>query len=283
MFPARSQTRAALLALVTSGLVGVAACARGEKTEATPAAAASKTAEALWSEAQGYDLFMGQTEDGEARVFQSPDYGSLLVVPGTGSEVWVLQLAKKEAAAVARDAVTVLPDGARLMAGASRRPLGATRVVEADVHFKTGAVEVRLAPEPPLLGAITLESLLAKKKDYAQAARSYKPNNAALAIIKNYKQPLEVVVFFGTWCSYCKKYLPALVKTLEAAGNPGVRTSFYGVDEDLAVPEKEILTYAVTKTPTIIIRSGDRELGRIAEEPKETVEEDLALILMGGR
>ena len=97
------------------------------------------------------------------------------------------------------------------------------------------------------------------------------------------QQPVQIDVFFGTWCSYCKHFLPGFMKTIEAAANKSITVRYIGVSEDMSEPEAALTAAAVTRTPTFVISSGGQEIGRIVEKPKETIEEDLALLLMGGR
>ncbi|MDZ4805072.1 MAG: thioredoxin family protein, partial [Candidatus Eisenbacteria bacterium] len=136
---------------------------------------------------------------------------------------------------------------------------------------------------PPLIGEISKADLLVKKKDYLVLARAYKPKNAAVSLIKNIRQPIEITVFFGTWCSSCKHYLPGFMKTIEMAANPSITVRYIGISEDMSEPEALLTANVVTKTPTFIARSAGQELGRIVEKPKGSIEEDLALLLLGAR
>jgi len=196
---------------------------------------------------------------------------------------WLLTLKTKDVASVARTDVTAMVDGGMLSASAEMKPAGTAEQKGAELSFTAGGTAVRLAPEPPLIGEIALADLLKKKKEYANAAAQFKPNGAAVSLLKSVDRPVEIVVFFGTWCHFCKHYLPHLIKTLEVAGNPNLHARFIGIDEDLTQPEQLIAEYTVSKTPTMIVRINDMEIGRITEEPKKSVEEDLAILILGGR
>ncbi|HEX7878669.1 MAG TPA: thioredoxin family protein, partial [Candidatus Eisenbacteria bacterium] len=152
-----------------------------------------------------------------------------------------------------------------------------------DITFSAAGGAWKLAPEAPLVGEISQPNLLLRKKDYQAAARAYKPKNAAISLIKSVRQPIQITVFFGTWCSYCKHYLPGFMKTIDAAANPAITVTYIGISEDMSEPEAELTKNAVTKTPTFIVSSGGQEIGRIVEKPKDTIEEDLALLLLGGK
>ncbi len=277
--------RSLAAALIVSVSLMTAACAQGDKAAPVPKKdkAAAQPAAKIWEDAPGYDVFLGTVEDEDARVLQSPDFQKLLILPGKGDAVWLLTLKTKEASAFARTDVTVNPDGGFVSPSAVMKPVGAVTQKGAELSFSAGGSSVRLAPEPPLIGEIKLADLLKKKKDYAAAASQYRPNGAAISLLKSVQRPVEVVVFFGTWCHFCKKHLPRLVKSVEVAANPNITVRFVGINEDLTEPEALISKYAVSKTPTMIAWAGGGEIGRIVEEPTKSVEEDLALLLLGGR
>ncbi len=88
------------------------------------------------------------------------------------------------------------------------------------------------------------------------------------------------MVFFGTWCGFCKRWLPRFLATLDAAANPDIQVRFIGVSETGGEPKADIKQYRVTETPTFIVRQDGREIGRIEAEPTSaSIEEDLAAIL----
>jgi thiol-disulfide isomerase/thioredoxin len=240
-------------------------------------------ADQVWAEAPSYDLYAGKSEDAAARFFQSPDFQSLLVLPGSGEQAFVIALKAKKVSVVGRNTVTAMPDGAVLTSEAqsTMKPAGAATQNGADLSFKAGAAEYRLTPEPAMIGPTTREAILKKKGDYAAQVQLYKPKSAAVSLIKSVTQSVEIKVFFGTWCSYCKIHLPRFIKTLDTAGNGRIHVEYFGLDEGMSEPEAEITKYAVSKTPTFVVLVNGKEAGRIVEEPKASMEEDLALILMG--
>ncbi len=219
-------------------------------------------------------MVVGGQPDELVRVFQSPDYQTLLALPSQGGLAWLFNLKTKTTATLPRAAVSTTAEGATLEP--ARATPGAPFTQQgAEIVFKIAAAEARLAPEPPLVGLLPLETLLAKK-EYALAARQYTPNGAALSLLRTAQRPVEVVVFFGTWCSYCKKWLPRLIRTIQDVNNPNITVRYYGIDEDYSQPEAEINKYAIRKTPTFVVLSGGVELGASPEEPTKSVEQDLA-------
>jgi thiol-disulfide isomerase/thioredoxin len=263
-----------------SGTVPARSAGQGAATAGSPAGAHVAP---LWAEATGYELYVGPDKDAHARVFRSPDYQKLLVLPGSGETAFILALKEKELSAVPRRGLTVTDAGVRLTSGVAPRPTGGLVQQGSDVLFKSGKVDMKLAPEPELIGEITLADLLKKKPEYAEAAAAYRPGAAALGLIRNVQRPVEIVVFFGTWCSYCKEQVPRFIKTIQAAANPRIKARFVGIDEELTRPGELLEEYNISRTPTFTVRVGGEEIGRISEQPEKTMEDDLALILLGRR
>lgn len=251
----------------------------GTGTKITPVPPVDRAVE--WKEATGYDLAVGGQDDPLVRVFQSPDFQQLLVFPSTGELAWLFNLKAKTTASVPRAAVSAGAEGATF-AAAGATPVGTFTPQGPDMLFKVAGKDAKVGPEPPIIGQISLETLLAKKKEYVLAAKAYTPNGAALSLLKTAQRPVEIVVFFGTWCSFCKHWLPRLIRTLQDANNPNLKVTFYGMDEDFSQPEAELNKYGIRKTPTVVVMSGGNELGRITEEPTKSMEQDLALILFSG-
>jgi thiol-disulfide isomerase/thioredoxin len=138
---------------------------------------------------------------------------------------------------------------------------------------------IALAPLPPVVGKVALDRILEVKPGYRVDASAYKPDPAKVAALKSVSTPTEIRVFFGTWCLSCKRLLPGMIKSLEAAANPKIEVAYYGVSEDLAEPAKELAASSVSKTPTILVLQNGREVGRIEEKAETTIEGDLAAIL----
>jgi thiol-disulfide isomerase/thioredoxin len=242
------------------------------------AAAGAFSIPSEWQEARGFEATPVGSEE-PFLVYQSRDFQSLLVVPLVGEEAWVLDLAGKRVAGIPRRRLSITGEGA-VVSSATATSRGTFTKTGADILFQAGDLDIRVGPFAPLTGEVPLETLLAKKKEYASAAADYVPDPGALARISGENRPLEIKAFFGTWCSSCRKYLPALIRSVEMAANPKVTVRYISVDENLSTPKDEIDRYKVHTTPTfIVLGDGGRELGRLEGIPQTTVEKDLAAIL----
>jgi hypothetical protein len=249
-----------------------------EAAEATGTTAAAKAGTG-WDEAAGLQVMKGDSLDPDARVFDSPDYQQQMLIPGGGGLAYVLALKTQTVRALSVKAVSWTSDDKPSPDLAAVADAGRFVSDGGTISFSTDAAEWRIQPEPPLLGAVTLQELRAAKPDYVHSATRYKPDPAAIAALKGVATDTRIVVFFGTWCTYCKHWLPHFLKTFEAAANPHLTAEFFGVSEDQLEPKDALRQYAVSSTPTFVVLQGTKEIGRIVENPEVSIEADLAHIL----
>lgn len=107
----------------------------------------------------------------------------------------------------------------------------------------------------------------------------YSPKADPVEFLHNYPNPLEVKVLFGDWCSDSKKQIPALIKVLEMAGNPQIHVSYMNLARKKEDRGPQLGSEQIAAVPTIIVSNQSGEMGRIVEEPKVSIEEDLSQIL----
>lgn len=95
-----------------------------------------------------------------------------------------------------------------------------------------------------------------------------------------------IVVFLGTWCGDSRREVPRLMKLLDVCKFPESALKLVMVDyRDGAYkqsPQREERGKNVFRVPTFIAYSGNKELGRIIEFPKESLEKDLLKIVNKG-
>jgi thiol-disulfide isomerase/thioredoxin len=255
---------------------GPAQAGVGAVTPGAPVAAV--TAADGWEESLGLEAVLGDSVDALARIFDSPDYQRQLLVPGSGDQAYLLGLKDQEVMVLPRAAVAWTPEDQAVPDAARGKSAGKLAKLAGEVTFDAGGGSWTVRPAPPLVGPITLEALRKAKPDYVRLAEKYTPDAGAVKSIASAREA-RIVVFFGSWCLLCKKEVPRLLKTIEAARNPSLGLEFYGVTEDHLEPKDPITKYSISTTPTFIVVRGGKELGRLTEKPDVSVEKDLALIL----
>jgi hypothetical protein len=120
------------------------------------------------------------------------------------------------------------------------------------------------------------------KEVYEPEYERYKPNADAIKYIKAQKGKFQIKMVMGFWCDDSKKYVPQLIKTLDEAKwetDDNDQLKIYGVDKNKEAGFEGFKDLNIVKVPTIIVYWKDREIGRIEELPKLTIEEDLVKIM----
>jgi len=135
--------------------------------------------------------------------------------------------------------------------------------------------------EKMLVGKITEEELNKEFPIFWVNAEQYTPDEAAVARIKALTDKMDLVLFLGTWCPDSHKEAPKLIKIYNLAGNPNLSLTIYGVDRTKKDLEGIAEKYAIVRVPTTVVLRDGRELGRIVEYPKKSVEHDLLDIVEG--
>ena len=94
-----------------------------------------------------------------------------------------------------------------------------------------------------------------------------------------------IVVFMGTWCGDSRREVPRFIKLLDHCGVPESALKLVMVDyRDGAYkqsPQHEERGKNIFRVPTFLVYAVNKELGRIIEFPKESLEKDLLNILDG--
>ncbi len=119
------------------------------------------------------------------------------------------------------------------------------------------------------------------KKDY----ESYKPKSLSWNSIRDNRKHLSFIVIGGSWCDDTHLWLPKFLKTIEGAGVRQKNIRIYGVDRDKKFPGSTRnktapeTDYKVDRVPVFIVLYKDKEIGRITESVRNSVEDDILQIL----
>ena len=107
---------------------------------------------------------------------------------------------------------------------------------------------------------------------------TYPPYENMLNYIKSNREKFNVVALIGTWDEQSRILFPQLYKVMVLAGSPETQMLIFGADQklDTGAPTE----YKLRKVPTFIILKEGKELGRITGSVEESVEADIAKILL---
>ena len=107
----------------------------------------------------------------------------------------------------------------------------------------------------------------------------YQPDNASVRVISDHVSSLHILVFAGTWCGDTHTLLPEFYKVMDAAGVGDAQITLHLVHRDKKTQDGSSDNYSIANVPTFIIIKGDKELGRVVESVKTSIEVEIADIL----
>ena len=129
-------------------------------------------------------------------------------------------------------------------------------------------------------GPITFDDLNGELSfTWMMHANEYKPYDKVIEYLQKYLKDYSFVVFLGTWCDDSHILIPRFERVLQLANYPLSKVVLYGTDRAKKTKGGEEQKYGITLVPTIIVMKNDKEVGRITENVKKTIEDDLAAII----
>jgi len=228
-------------------------------------------------------LVVDGKEDKGAEIYLNEKIPAYLILPGASTALSPILLTPRaqtvETVSLAK--VVRQKDGtADLLADATLTPQGGFKVDGDKVTFTVEGKQVVLAPNPPLLGLKTNADLKAHHPEYARKAQAYTPDPAALQALRKTARPVNVRVFFGSWCPFCREHVPLLLKVedeLRASKSSKIHFEYYGMPHDFN--DLEVKRLNIKTVPTAIITVDGREIGRMQAADWDVPEASLAKIL----
>jgi thiol-disulfide isomerase/thioredoxin len=138
-------------------------------------------------------------------------------------------------------------------------------------------------PETPMALGVVQRNVLSgpQFREFAVTYDTVQPADEFVQMIKQVKNDVEVLVFFGTWCGDSKREVPRFLKVADGAGIGNEKITLYGLDRTKKSPDGLTAQYGIERVPTFVFLKGGKEIGRITEYPKQSIEADMLFILAG--
>ncbi len=112
-------------------------------------------------------------------------------------------------------------------------------------------------------------------KYYATQYAAYRPSVKLIKKIAQKIDKTKMTVVFGSWCSDSRIQVPRLYKILDKTGYNENNINLIAVNRSLRALTMDISNLDIKRVPTIIVYQDGKELGRIIESPKKSLEKDL--------
>ncbi|MEM8993327.1 MAG: thioredoxin family protein [Acidobacteriota bacterium] len=159
---------------------------------------------------------------------------------------------------------------------------GAVHLVGESLWIEDGDRRFLVSPHQGQPGEMAMDDLWRGAPVWRDLHDAYEPDAAAVETLAAEERELALTVAFGTWCGDSRRSVPRLLKALELADNENLSVELVSIDRPFTDPLDFVAREQITNVPTVIVRDGDREVGRFVERPRsEVVESDVAAILAG--
>lgn len=136
--------------------------------------------------------------------------------------------------------------------------------------------------KPMLIGFVTKEAF----KDtsfswwFDSEYNNYETDTSTIRKIGNKVKDISVTIVMGTWCSDSRREVPRFLRILDELNfNLSTDLKIICVDEDKKGKGTEADGLNIELVPTFIISQKEKEIGRIIESPKLSLEKDLLGII----
>lgn len=126
---------------------------------------------------------------------------------------------------------------------------------------------------------ISEDEVLSQAPGWYEKIARYIPDKVAIEKLRKVNVDYKILVIFGYWCKDSQKHVPEFIKTMWEAGNPRFKYEFIEVPREKTLKKVIYEKYKIERIPTFIVYRNEREIGRIIERPRRSIEEDLAEIV----
>jgi hypothetical protein len=113
---------------------------------------------------------------------------------------------------------------------------------------------------------------------WSEPPQKYVPASGVIAQLKDELKlkSVEVEVILGLWCEDSEMHVPVFIQLADSLSVPYTLT---GINRNKECPLENCSNWITPRIPLFIVRSGEKELGRIIETPEGLLEEHLLKIL----
>ena len=218
-------------------------------------------------------------EDKSAEVYFQRSIPAYLVLP-TGVNSPLLIVPRSRAVqSVNLMKVTKQADGTLdLAADAAFASKGGFQLDGTTVRFDADGKSYALRDKPPLLGLHAAKGLEEYSKNYVNLAKRYTPSADAMSALAADQRDVHVRVYFGSWCPFCKQYLPRFVRVANENTNDKVKIDFYGLPTGIS-GDPVAKQMNINSVPTGVVFVDGKEVGRFSRNDWEAPEKAISKLL----
>jgi thiol-disulfide isomerase/thioredoxin len=154
------------------------------------------------------------------------------------------------------------------------------------IQFTAADRKIRILRDlmrPPLTGPVSLDALVEDRPEYREGMKNYTPEADSIKVLRSYTKPVELEVFFATWCPHCKVFMPKLLRAVQEADNPKLKLNLVGVPKNFGSEPGPWKGANIMNIPTVIVKVDGKEITRLGAHEGTPPEAELAGILQAVR
>ncbi|MFL6233973.1 MAG: thioredoxin family protein [Thermoanaerobaculia bacterium] len=248
--------RSAILAVLAAASLAAAALAQGVPSDATLRG---------FQPSSDYVLVVNGNPVPAAEIYKNDQLPAILILTSALPSPVLMTPRSGNVETVNLMKVAKQKDGTvDLLADAVLSPIGAFQLDGGNPTFNYQGKKVSLTPKPALRGLRKGSELLANLPEYVRTSKGYKPNAAAVAVLKADRKPVTVHVVFGSWCPHCRQHVPLMLRVENEVKNPNIKFEYYGIDNPPdGWKDPEVKRLGVKGIPTAIVYINGVQAGRI--------------------
>jgi thiol-disulfide isomerase/thioredoxin len=201
----------------------------------------------------------------DAEIFLSEKAGMVLLIdaPALGDPVLLSPRKNQAVESVPEQKVLEQEDGSRdLLSDAPLNGAGTFQVTSGRLEFSVDGERFALVEAPYSLGSFSASELLEKDPGYAYTARAYALSRPMVQRLEAVSTPTTVVVYFGSWCPFCRHHVPKAIRLAEELEGSQIAFEYHGLPKAFTA-DPRASKYDVRGVPTGIVFQGGKEIGRI--------------------
>ncbi|UCH95019.1 MAG: thioredoxin family protein [Candidatus Aminicenantes bacterium] len=143
------------------------------------------------------------------------------------------------------------------------------------------ALVIFLSPLLTGVEKIDKDSILKTGKEWEDIYMNYRVDESFLDTLKvKIGDNLKIDVYLGTWCPDSRNNVPEFIKIIEAVNQDNLPVNYYNVQRKAHKGIKYFVEdLKVERVPTFIFYRDGKEIGRIVENPKNSLIEDFLEII----
>lgn len=224
----------------------------------------------------------GEVDQGAEIFYQVRIPAYLVVADGLSSPALIMPRSK-QVQSVSLMKMSRNGDQLDLAADAIFGTLGTFEQQGTSIAFDADGKRFVVRDKPALLGLMRASGLEKYNSSYTTLAEAYAPDADAMAVLEKDTRDVRVRVYFGSWCPFCSRYVPRMIRVNKDLADSNIKIDYYGLPRNFDDDKEVVDAMKLTGVPTGVVFIDGKEAGRIKGESWKAPEQSLKRIVEATR